>query len=76
MAADLAAYEWRAGRKVGRTIYAMRGYDRDADVLIGVMDTPALAANAVAAHNARLELGQDVEDVEPVFGEQTGPAPG
>jgi hypothetical protein len=34
--------EWRTGRKVGRTIY------RD-EVLVGVMDTPELAAEVVAA---------------------------
>lgn len=36
--------EWRAGRTVGRTIY------RD-DVLVGLMDTPELAAEVVAALN-------------------------
>lgn len=35
---------WRAGRKVGRTLY------RD-DVLVGVMDTPELAAQVVEALN-------------------------
>lgn len=38
--------EWRTGRKVGRTIY------RD-EVLVGVMDTPELAAEVVAALNER-----------------------
>ncbi len=37
---------WRVGRKVGRTIY------NRLDVLVGVMDTPALAADAVEAVNA------------------------
>lgn len=52
---------WRVGRHVGRTIYAMGGTEpsRDTDVLIGVMDTPELAAEAVAGHNARLR--QDSE---------------
>lgn len=36
---------WRVGRKVGRTVY-------DGDTLIGVMDTPELAARVVAAVNA------------------------
>lgn len=36
---------WRVGRKVGRTVY-------DGDTLIGVMDTPALAARVVEAVNA------------------------
>jgi len=35
---------WRTGRKVGRTIYCD-------DVLVGMMDTPAMAANAVACLN-------------------------
>lgn len=48
-------FPWRTGRKVGRTIYAVVGPTAgDPDILIGVMDTRALAAEAVAAHNARL----------------------
>ncbi len=47
------AYPWRVGRKVGRTIYAqVSGKPSDEDVLIGVMDSPGLAAEAVANHNA------------------------
>lgn len=44
---------WRTGRKVGRTIYA-QGQEEpsDHDALIGVMDTRALAREAVEAHNA------------------------
>lgn len=38
--------DWRTGRKVGRTIY------RD-EVLVGVMDTPELAAQVVDAISAR-----------------------
>ena len=46
---------WRTGRKVGRTIYARRGAaPSDDDPLIGVMDTPELAAEAVRAHNSAL----------------------
>lgn len=46
---------WRAGRKVGRTIYAAHGDEpSDEDELIGMMDTRALAAAAVEAHNASL----------------------
>ena len=46
---------WRTGRKVGRTIYAVAGPQASSrDVLIGVMDTPALACEAVAAHNESL----------------------
>ena len=55
-------YEWRVGRKVGRTIYAIvRNEPSDDDVLIGVMDTKALALDAVEAHN---RLRQDVRLVD------------
>lgn len=49
---DLTKVPWRVGMKVGRTIYAEVG-DGDClkDVLLGVMDTPELAAHAVVAHN-------------------------
>lgn len=47
---------WRTGRTVGRTVYACAGTgDPLHDVLIGVLDTPELAARAVADHNASLE---------------------
>lgn len=46
---------WRVGRKVGRTIYALvNGTPTDDDELIGVMDSRAVAAAAVVAHNATL----------------------
>lgn len=46
---------WRQGRKVGRTIYAVVGPEpSDDDILIGVMDTPQLAGEAVNAHNQTL----------------------
>jgi hypothetical protein len=48
--AALIHARWRVGRSVGRTIYAC-GPDGD-DVLIGMLDTPALAADAVRTHNA------------------------
>lgn len=52
---DLLSLPWRNGRHVGRTVYAMpSGEPTDTDPLIGVMDTPELAAEAVAAHNALL----------------------
>lgn len=61
--AAFAAVPWRVGRKVGRTIYALLGDElSDADVLIGVMDTPELAKEAVDAHNLQLKawrLGWD-----------------
>lgn len=48
-------YRWRVGRKVGRTIYAqLRDVPSDDDVLIGTMDTPVLAKDAVTAHNHAL----------------------
>lgn len=46
---------WRVGRKVGRTIYEQIGdepsYD---DPMIGAMDTPELARDAVRGHNSFL----------------------
>lgn len=46
------AQQWRVGRKVGRTVYAQTGdTPGDHDVLIGMMDTPELAASVVADHN-------------------------
>jgi hypothetical protein len=49
----LGGKPWRTGRKVGRTIYAQLGdVPSDDDPLIGVMDTPELAAIAVACRNA------------------------
>lgn len=45
---------WRTGRKVGRTIYAQLGPEpSDDDPLIGAMDTPELAAQAVGAVRER-----------------------
>lgn len=52
---DLILAPWRIGRKVGRTIYAVMGEGDDQDPLIGVMDTPALAQQAVDGHNAALK---------------------
>jgi hypothetical protein len=48
-------FPWRVGRSVGRTIYAVRGpAATKEDVLIGVMDTPHLAREAVDCHNQRI----------------------
>lgn len=48
---------WRTGRRVGRTVYAQFSKDpAGTDVLIGVMDTPELADEAVASHNAVLAM--------------------
>ena len=47
------AGRWRTGRKVGRTIYVqVRDEPSDGDHLIGVMDTPELAQEAVDGVNA------------------------
>lgn len=55
MSDDRIDKRWRQGRKVGRTIYAMVGrVPHDNDELIGMMDTPELAADAVRSHNADL----------------------
>lgn len=43
---------WRTGRSVGRTVYRQRGDDpAKGDQLIGMMDTPELAALVVTAVN-------------------------
>lgn len=48
-------FPWRVGRSVGRTIYAVTGPEATkSDVLVGMMDTRALAAEAVDAHNLLL----------------------
>jgi hypothetical protein len=45
---DLSMEYWRQGRTVGRTIYArLRTVPSDDDPLIGVMDTPKIAYEAV-----------------------------
>lgn len=46
----LIRWPWRVGRTVGRTIYATPPGDEDG-VLIGLFDTPDLAAAACRAHN-------------------------
>ena len=43
--AVVESVRWRVGRKVGRTVYCD-------DALVGLMDTPAIAANVVACLNA------------------------
>jgi hypothetical protein len=58
MTPDLTTVPWRTGRRVGRTLYAQVGPEpSDEDVLIGVLDTPLLAAEAAAAHNTRIPGG-------------------
>ena len=49
--------EWRQGRKVGRTIYVQIGAEpSDHDILIGMMDSPELAQEAVSGHNLALDI--------------------
>lgn len=50
---NLDELRWRVGSKVGRTIYAVVG-DHFDDVLIGVMDTRALAELVVDDHNQHI----------------------
>lgn len=53
-------WPWRTGTQVGRTIYAMppgSSY-RNGEVLIGMMDSPEIAEDAVRCHNAVLEGGR------------------
>jgi hypothetical protein len=51
---------WRVGRTVGRTIYAQADDDHtDAGLLIGVLDTRGLAAEACASHNATISVQID-----------------
>ena len=57
--ADPLSLPWRTGRHVGRTIYSQISPDpSDGDVLIGVMDTRELAAEACEAHNRRLQVAR------------------
>lgn len=52
----------RVGRKVGRTLYIQSGDEpSDDDELVGLMDTPELAAIVVAAVNGH--LGQRIRFV-------------
>jgi len=53
---DPCRVPWRVGRRKLRTIYAVVGDDADGDLLIGMLDTPALAAAAVRAHNRMIGL--------------------
>lgn len=52
--APLARVEWRAGRTLGTTVYAVTTPDWKRQVNIGRIDTPELAARAIAAHNTKL----------------------
>jgi ribosomal protein S27AE len=66
-ARDPLRQPWRTGRKVGRTVYMQPGPEAsDSDPLIGVMDTPELAAEACEAHNYRLALRKRVIAMHPL----------
>jgi hypothetical protein len=61
---------WRQGRRVGRCIHMMVGVEAsENDVLIGVFDTPELAAHIVALHNDLVERAVAV--VISVLGDRT-----
>lgn len=52
---DIVSMNWRTGRKLGRTIYAMIDKEpSDNDILIGMMDHESIAAIAVLNHNNQL----------------------
>jgi hypothetical protein len=55
---DYIDCEWRVGKKLGRTIYAVLGEgeredgtEGNCDVLLGMMETRALAEHVVKTHN-------------------------
>jgi hypothetical protein len=65
----LLSLPWRVGGSVGRTVYAVRegwhDHARDDDALmIGVMDTEALATDAVNGHNMMLSLARGEHRLE------------
>lgn len=53
---EAVRWPWRTGTSVGRTIYGCPpgASHRNGEVLIGLMDTPELAREAVAAHNSHV----------------------
>lgn len=52
---DYTKLQWRVGRKVRRTIYAViPGKDHEDHPLLGLMDTPQLASEVVGSHNRML----------------------
>lgn len=54
---------WRTGRKLGRTLYERKYTDApsDEDHFLGIMDTPELAAQVVAAVNEQAEPTPEVQ---------------
>lgn len=62
--AEAIGRPWRCGSQVGRTVYVDAGW-KSPDFLLGVMDTPELAAHVVQAHNALSDgriAGQEAEN--------------
>ena len=59
---DLLSLPWRVGTKNGRTLYAHAGTGASReDVMIGVMDTPELAAEVCLGHNHMLWSRRQVD---------------
>jgi hypothetical protein len=59
----LTDIEWRQGRSQPRNVYARTGgEDWKADPMIGHFDTPELAAEACASHNAALATRREAVD--------------
>ncbi|WUI02122.1 hypothetical protein OHR68_10030 [Spirillospora sp. NBC_00431] len=52
---------WRPGRKVGRTLYIHRDGEEDGE-LVGLVDTPELAAAICDAMNVRDSAGAASEE--------------
>lgn len=59
---DYRQLDWRTGRKLVRTLYAVTSDNWEDHPLIGVMDTPELATEAMLCHNHWLA---DVKRTEP-----------
>ena len=55
---DLLSLPWRTGTHTERTLYAQAP---GGDVVIGMLDTPELAAEACAAHNHMLRTRQQID---------------
>ena len=61
MQVDPSRQRLRVGRKIGRTVYVHERNDPDTGILIGVMDTPELAAMIVEATNRYLDHLESTE---------------
>lgn len=68
---DYIQLKWRVGEKVRRTIYAVTpDSEHDDHPLIGLMDTPELAIEVVAAHNREAVSDLDKKAEQMTFGEK------